>query len=75
MFQAKYRITVRIGDHEFYKDFDYENPALTCFDSIASTKDEEVVGDTLTQPSEAKVESVTIRRYEVPVRIGDPTRR
>ena len=75
MLKSKYRITVRVGDNEFYKDFEYEKPALDCFDSIASRQDGEVEGDTLTQPSEVKVESVTIRRYEVPVRIGDPNRR
>ncbi len=75
MAQINYRVTVRIGFNEFHKDFEYEQPALDCFDSIAVSNDTEVEGAMFTLSSDAKVDDVTIRRYAVETRLGDPTRR
>ena len=72
-----YKVLVRIGPHEFEKDFLDEETALTCFDEIAIRQDGEVVDGQLTMKAHALVDEVEIRRYNLvpdPGRIGDPNR-
>jgi hypothetical protein len=70
----KFYVTVRIGFYEFTREFDSEQAAIECFDSIAADNNLEIAGDMLTLPSTAAVDDVTIRRVVLQSRIGDPTR-
>lgn len=74
MVKYNYRVSVRIGFYEFHHDFEYEQPALDCFQSIASTPDVEIVGDAATVPSDASVADITIRRNASRLDIGNPRR-
>ncbi len=73
-----YKIIIRIGIHEFEKDFLDETAAIACFDDLAINQDGEVVDGQLTMKADALVDTVEIRRYNDALTprgaIGDPRR-
>ncbi len=72
-----YRVLVRIGPHEFQKDFLDEAAAISCFDDIAINQDGEIVDGELVMKANAIVDTIVIRRLNdnpAAGKIGDPNR-
>lgn len=71
-----FTVTVRIGGYEFIKKFGADQQAaLECYDLLARDASQEVEGNSATQPSDSRIDSVTIHRNIIMGRIGDPNRR
>jgi len=75
MEKFQYRVTIRVGFYTFHNDFEYEQPALDCFQAISSQPDVEIEGDGGTVAAHANVDDVSIRRYPVRIDVGNPNRR
>ena len=69
-----YKILIRIGPHEFQKDFVDEHAALACFDDIAADTSGEVVDGQLVMKANALIDTVEIRHMNDTGTIGDPRR-
>lgn len=73
-----YVVLVKVGPYEFGKRFDKEQEALTCFDSITSDPNGEIVNGHLIMPSNALVDRVEIQIHndqDIPKGpIGTPNR-
>jgi hypothetical protein len=73
MYMISYAVLVKIGPYEFAKGFQTEIEAIRCFDALSASQDGVAQNGTLTMPSGAVVDNVTLRRYKDNIdRISDP---